>query len=221
MEEDDIDWALAMANENLIDKETFQVDETPSGPLELIDKLKKQNKHIGRKEQKRKYSELYNTIIEKKDCSTLSKEIRRNHIELYHSIEELQALEKKIADLSEQEHLCSIVGSVKQIPVKPSLLKISKGMKSTSVRDVLIIKWKIICIRNIMSVDVTADFVITCQAIGTACTTIARTQVNIYGMKLCINKAMLVLQNDFFYVTLIFCNQKSMDFLYCIFLSSI
>ena len=65
MEEDDIDWALAMANENLIDKETFQVDETPSGPLELIDK---QNKHIGRKykEQKRKYSELYNTIIGKK-----------------------------------------------------------------------------------------------------------------------------------------------------------
>ena len=68
MEEDDIDWALAMANENLTDKKTFQVDETPSGPLELIDKLKKQNKHIGRKykEQKRKYSELYNTIIEKK-----------------------------------------------------------------------------------------------------------------------------------------------------------
>ena len=63
MEEDDIDWALAMTNENLIDKETFQVYETPSGPLELIDKLKKQNKHIGRKykEQKRKYSELYNT----------------------------------------------------------------------------------------------------------------------------------------------------------------
>ena len=88
MEEDDIEWALAMANENFIDKETFQVDETPSRPLELIDKLKKQNKHIGRKykEQKRKYSELYNTIIEKKPCSTLSKEIRRNHIELYHSI---------------------------------------------------------------------------------------------------------------------------------------
>ena len=75
MEEDDIDWALAMANENLIDKETFQVDETPSGPLELIDKLKKQNKHIGRKykEQKRKYSELYNTIIEKKTLAHVVK----------------------------------------------------------------------------------------------------------------------------------------------------
>ena len=62
MEEDDIDWALAMANENLIDKETFQVDETPSRPLKLIDKLKKQNKHIGRKykEQKRK---IQNFII--------------------------------------------------------------------------------------------------------------------------------------------------------------
>ena len=68
MEEDDIDWALGVANENLIDKETLQVDETPFRSLELIDKLKKQNKHIGRKykEQKRKYSELYNTIIEKK-----------------------------------------------------------------------------------------------------------------------------------------------------------
>ena len=75
MEEDDIDWALAMANENLINKETFQVDETPSGPLELIDKLKKQNKHIGRKykEQKRKHSELYNTIIEKKTVAHLVK----------------------------------------------------------------------------------------------------------------------------------------------------
>ena len=75
MEEDDIDWALAMVNENLIDKETFQVDETPSGPLELIDKLKKQNKHIGRKykDQKRKYSELYNTIIEKKTLAHLVK----------------------------------------------------------------------------------------------------------------------------------------------------
>ena len=69
------DWALAMANENLIDKETFQVDETPSGPLELIDKLKKQNKHIGRKykDQKRKYSEHYNTIIEKKTLAHLVK----------------------------------------------------------------------------------------------------------------------------------------------------
>ena len=75
MEEDDIDWALAMANENLIDKEIFQVDETPSRPLALIDKLKKQNKHIGRKykEQKRKYSELYNTIIEKKTVAHLVK----------------------------------------------------------------------------------------------------------------------------------------------------
>ena len=75
MQEDDIDWALAMANENLIEKETFQVDETPSGPLELIDKLKKQNKHIGRKykEQKRKYSELYNSIIEKKTVAHLVK----------------------------------------------------------------------------------------------------------------------------------------------------
>ena len=75
MEEDDIDWALAMANENLTDKETFQVDETASGPLELIDKLKKQNKHIGRKykEQKRKYPELYNTIIEKKTLAHLVK----------------------------------------------------------------------------------------------------------------------------------------------------
>ena len=129
MEEDDIDWALAMANENLIDKETFQVDGTSSGPQELIDKLKKQNKNIGRKykEQKRKYSELYNTIIEKKDCRTLSKEIRRNHIELHHSIEELQALEKKIADLSEQEHLCSIVGSIKQIPIKTLVVKNLQG----------------------------------------------------------------------------------------------
>ena len=129
MEEDDIDWAMAMANENLIDKETFQVDETPSRPLELIDKLKKQNKHMGRKykEQKRKYSELYNTIIEKKDCSTLGKEIRRNRIELYHSIEELQALEKKIADLSEQEHLCSVVGLIKQIPVKTLVVKNPQG----------------------------------------------------------------------------------------------
>ena len=86
-----------MANENLIDKETFQADETPSRPLELIDKLKKQNKLIGRKykEQKRKYSELYNTILEEKDLSTLSKDIRRNRIELYHSLQELQALEKK------------------------------------------------------------------------------------------------------------------------------
>ena len=75
MQEDDIDWALAMANENLIEKETFQVDETPSGPLELIYKLKKQNKHIGRKykEQKRKYSELYNTIIETKTVAHLVK----------------------------------------------------------------------------------------------------------------------------------------------------
>ena len=145
MEEDDIDWALAMVNENLIDKETFQVDETPSGPLELIDKLIKQNKHIGRKykEQKRKYSELYNTIIDKKkkkkDCSTLSKEIRRNRIELYHTIEELQALEKKLQIYLNKDICVQLLVQSNRYPSKPWLLKISKGMKSTSVRDVLII----------------------------------------------------------------------------------
>ena len=141
MEEDDIDWALAMANENLIDKETFQVDETPSGPLELIDKLKKQNKHIGRKykEQKRKYSELYNTIIEKKDCSTLSKEIRRNRIELYHSIEELQTLEKKLQIYLNKNICVQLLVQSNRYPSKPWFLKISKGIKSTSVHNVLII----------------------------------------------------------------------------------
>ena len=48
-------------------------------------------------------------------------------MELYHSIEELQALEKKIADLSEQEHLCSIVGSIKQIPIKTLVVKNLQG----------------------------------------------------------------------------------------------
>ena len=79
MEDNDIDWALAMANENLIAKETLQPDETSSELLELVDELKKQNKHLGRKykEQKRKYSELYHTIIDKKDLSTVSKDIRK------------------------------------------------------------------------------------------------------------------------------------------------
>ena len=141
MEEDDINWALAMANENLIDKETFQVDETPSRSLELIDKLKKQNKHIGRKykEQKRKYSELYNTIIEKKDFSTLSKDIRRNCIELYHSIEELQALEKKLQIYLNKNICVQLLVQSNRYLSKPWLLKISKGMKSTSFRDVLVI----------------------------------------------------------------------------------
>ena len=141
MKEDDIDWALAMANENLIDKETFKVDETPSRPLELIGKLKKQNKHIGikYKEQKRKYSELYNTIIEKKDCSTLSKEIRRNRIELYHSFEELQALEKKLQIYLNKNICIQLSVQSNRYLSKPCLLKISKGMKSTSVHDVLII----------------------------------------------------------------------------------
>ena len=49
MEDDDIDWALAMVNENIIDKETLQLDETSSKLLELIEELKKQNKHLGRK----------------------------------------------------------------------------------------------------------------------------------------------------------------------------
>ena len=68
MEDDDIEWALAMVNENLVDKETLQLDETSSELLKLIGELKKQNKHLGRKykEQKRKYSGLYHTIIDKK-----------------------------------------------------------------------------------------------------------------------------------------------------------
>ena len=68
--EDDIGWALAMAmaNENLIDKETLQLDETSSELLELVEELKKQNKHLGRKykEQKGKYSKLYHTTRDKK-----------------------------------------------------------------------------------------------------------------------------------------------------------
>ena len=105
MEDDDIDWALAMANENLIDKETLQLDDTSSELLGPVEEFKKQNKHLGRKfkEQKRKYSELHQTIIDKKDLSTISKVIRKNHIDLYHSIAELQALENKFANLAEQE----------------------------------------------------------------------------------------------------------------------
>ena len=91
-----------MVNENLIDKETLQPDETSSELLGLIEELKKQNRHLGRKfkEQKRKYSELYHTIIDKKDLSTISKDIRKNHTDLYHSIAELQALENKFANLA-------------------------------------------------------------------------------------------------------------------------
>ena len=109
-----------MANENLIDKETLQLDETSSELLGLIEELKKQNNYLGRKfkEQKRKYSELHQTIADKKDLSTISKDIRKNHMDLYHSIAELQALENKFANLAKQEDLCSIVGSVKQIPIK-------------------------------------------------------------------------------------------------------
>ena len=54
MEDDGIDWALAMANENFIDKETLQPDETSSEHLGLFEELKKQNKHLGRKFKEQK-----------------------------------------------------------------------------------------------------------------------------------------------------------------------
>ena len=39
----------------------------------------------------------------------------------------MQALGKKIADLSEQEDLCSIVSSIKQIPIKTLVVKNPQG----------------------------------------------------------------------------------------------
>ena len=45
-------------------------------------------------------------------------------MDLYHSIAELQALENKFANLAKQEDLCSIVGSMQQIPIKTLIVKI-------------------------------------------------------------------------------------------------
>ena len=102
------EWAVAMANENILDS-NFNKDILL---LDTVKRLQKQNKLLGKlfKEQKKNYHTLSNNLEKRENLAEIKDVIRSKRIKIYKEMKILVDLEKNLAENCDDTGLKNMIG---------------------------------------------------------------------------------------------------------------